>query len=88
MKSYMALLAGLLSIAAIGCEVDVADTDGEPADVDVIETDDAPAVDEPDVNVSSETLELEAPDVDVDAEAPADAAPADAAPAAEPGPGI
>lgn len=83
MKSYVALLAGLLSISAIGCEVNTADTDGEPDDVNIIETDDAtaPALDGPNVDVESESTEIDAPDVDVDAEAPADAAPSgDAAP--------
>jgi hypothetical protein len=80
MKSYVALLAGLFAIGAIGCDVDVADTDREPADVDVIETDEAPApvLDGPDVDVSSESTEIDAPDVDVDADAPADAAPSGA----------
>jgi hypothetical protein len=81
MKSYVALLVALLSVSAIGCEVDVADTDREPADVDVIETDDAPApaVDGPDVDVSSENTEIDAPDVDVDA---------DAAPSGDKAPGV
>jgi hypothetical protein len=74
MKTYVALLAvGLFSIGAIGCDVDVADTDREPADVDIIETDEAPApaVDAPDVDIRSESTEIDAPDVDV--EAPANA---------------
>lgn len=83
MKSYVALLAGVLSVSAIGCEVNTDDADGEPDDVNVIETDEtpAPALDGPNVDVESESTEIDAPDVDVDAEAPADAAPSgDAAP--------
>jgi hypothetical protein len=80
MKSYLALLAaGLLSLTAVGCDVDVVE-DGKPADVDVIETDDAPAADGADVDVSSEKTEIDAPDVDVDAPAPADAPKAESAP--------
>jgi hypothetical protein len=81
MKTYVALFAaGLFSIGAVGCDVDVADTDREPADVDIIETDEAPApaVDAPDVDISSESTEIDAPDVDV--EAPANPAPSGQAP--------
>jgi hypothetical protein len=57
MKSYFALLAaGLLSVSAVGCDVDVVE-DGKP-DVNVVET---PDVDAPDVEVEAPEADAKAP---------------------------
>jgi hypothetical protein len=69
MKSYFALLAaGLMSISAIGCDVDVKE-EGRAPDVDVaVDPGKVPDVDVrgPDVDVGTEKKEITVPDVDVD----------------------
>jgi len=75
MKSYFALFAaGLLSIGAIGCDVNVKEDDVPPSDVDVdVAPDETPAVPAgPDVDVTTEETDVDLPDVNVDAPAQGD----------------
>lgn len=69
MKSYFALLAaGLMSISAVGCDVDVKE-EGRAPDVDVsVDPGKLPdvAVRGPDVDVGTKEKVITVPDVDVD----------------------
>ncbi len=69
MKSYFALLAaGLMSISAVGCDVDVKE-EGRAPDVDVsVDPGKLPDVDVrgPDVDVGTKEKVITVPDVDVD----------------------
>jgi len=69
MKSYSALfVAGLISVSAVGCDVDVKE-EGRAPDVDVaVDPGKLPDVDVrgPDVDVGTKKKEITVPDVDVD----------------------